>query len=139
MRKDKPKNINVLKAFIQKEWEKIEEKFIMGLINTMKHKCLLVVESKGRTNKIWIYAFVVYEIKTHYIWKQLFFLKYCIILKLVIIFFKLILIRLQNKNKNMNDESDGSYMKIQTILEIDATTIYEEFTITLGPVLHHIQ
>lgn len=39
----------------------------------------------------------------------------------------------------MNDESDGSYMKIQTILEIDATTIYEEFTITLGPVLHHIQ
>jgi transposase len=45
--KRKPININELKTFIDEEWENIEKGVIINLINSMKNRCRLVIESDG--------------------------------------------------------------------------------------------
>jgi transposase len=45
--KRKTENINELKHFLHEEWENIEKKIIINLINSMKKRCHLVIESKG--------------------------------------------------------------------------------------------
>lgn len=49
--KRKPTNIGDLKVFLGEEWEKIEKDIIINLINSMKNRCLLVIESKGERIK----------------------------------------------------------------------------------------
>jgi hypothetical protein len=49
--KRKPTNINELKIFIDEEWKNIEKDVIINLINSMKNRCLLVIESKGERIK----------------------------------------------------------------------------------------
>ena len=49
--KRKPTNIGDLKVFLGEEWKKIEKDIIINLINSMKNRCLLVIESKGERIK----------------------------------------------------------------------------------------
>ena len=49
--KRKPKNINDLKTYIDEEWEHIEKDLVINLIDSMKNRCRLVIESKGERIK----------------------------------------------------------------------------------------
>ncbi|CAM4947810.1 unnamed protein product, partial [Rotaria socialis] len=45
--KRKPSNIDELDQFLHEEWQKVETNIINNLANSMKSRCLAIIDSKG--------------------------------------------------------------------------------------------
>ncbi|CAF1540052.1 unnamed protein product, partial [Adineta ricciae] len=46
--KRRPSNINELDQFLHEEWENIDLKIVNNLVQSMKSRCLAIIDSKGK-------------------------------------------------------------------------------------------